>query len=301
MRKIVLVLLLGGLGLIFSASSAFAELGDFFVTTDWLAKRRHQVKIVDVRVTPMYLLGHIEGALSIPKQQFLSTRGGVKSLVPTVSEFAFLMDRYGITPDTTVVAYAEDDNPYAARFIWTLRYHGHERSYVLDGGFNKWTKENGPTAFLPTQVVPTAGYHCQPGRDIRAETDYILTRLGNPGVMVWDTRSYKEFDGSDIRAERGGHIPGAVHLEWTNLQKEVDGVRVLKSEEEIRALLTAAGITPEQDIVAHCQTGIRSSYATLVLLGLGYRVENYDGSWIEWANNKALPVNRTIRTASRSH
>ncbi|RLB65346.1 MAG: hypothetical protein DRH08_08130, partial [Deltaproteobacteria bacterium] len=129
-----------------------------------------------------------------------------------------------------------------------------------------------------------------PGK-ARAEADYVLTQLGNPSVVVWDTRTPEEYDGRKVRADRGGHIPGATHLNWTELQHEVDGVKVLKSEAEIRALLAAHGITGEREIIAHCQTGIRSSYATLVLQGLGYsQVKNYDGSWIEWANNPTLPI-----------
>lgn len=285
--------------LLVMASPVSAGLGDYFVSSSWLAQQGQEVRVVDVRVTPLYLLGHIEGAVHIDKAEFLATRSGVKSLVPTVAEFDALMDRYGITPETTVVAYAEDDNPYAARFIWTLRYHGHQRAFVLDGGYEKWSREKRPTAILPTPVTSSHGYHCQKAGDIRAEADYVLTRLGNPGVTVWDTRSTGEYDGTDVRADRGGHIPGAVHMNWVNLQQEVDGVRVLKSEQDLRNLLRANGITSDRQIVAHCQTGIRSSYATLVLLGLGYQVRNYDGSWIEWADNQALPIEETIRTAAR--
>lgn len=271
--------------------AASAALGDYFVTTDWLAKKQAAVRVVDVRVSPLYLLGHIDGAVHIDKKEFLSERDGVKSLVPTVAEFEALLERYGITPGTTVVAYAEHDNPYAARFVWTLRYHGHDKAYILDGGYEKWSREKRATAMLPTTVAPVEGYRVAQARGIRANAEDVLTRLENPQVAVWDTRTPGEFQGTEVRADRGGHIPGAIHLNWVNLQKEVDGVKVLKSEEEIRALLTEAGLTPDRQIIAHCQTGIRSSYATLVLLGLGYgNAQNYDGSWIEWANNPSYPV-----------
>lgn len=271
--------------------AASAALGDYFVTTDWLAKKQAAVRVVDVRVSPLYLLGHIDGAVHIDKKEFLSERDGVKSLVPTVAEFEALLERYGITPGTTVVAYAEHDNPYAARFVWTLRYHGHDKAYILDGGYEKWSSEKRATAMLPTTVAPVEGYRVAQARGIRANAEDVLTRLENPQVAVWDTRTPGEFQGTEVRADRGGHIPGAIHLNWVNLQKEVDGVKVLKSEEEIRALLKEAGLTPDRQIIAHCQTGIRSSYATLVLLGLGYgNAQNYDGSWIEWANNPSYPV-----------
>lgn len=268
-----------------------AAMNDYFVQTGWLAENRSQVVVLDARQTPLFLVGHIEGAHHVPRSVFLNTRNGVKSLVPTSTAFETLMERLGITPETTVVTYAEDNNPYAARLAWTLRYYGHEKTLVLDGGYEKWAAENRPTTLIPTMAATPSHYRVSVPGKARAEADYVLTQLGNPSVVIWDTRTAQEYDGSDMRADRGGHIPGATHLDWTELQHEVDGVKVLKSESEIRALLSSRGITDGQEVIAHCQTGIRSSYATLVLQGLGYgQVKNYDGSWIEWANNPTLPV-----------
>jgi thiosulfate/3-mercaptopyruvate sulfurtransferase len=268
-----------------------AALNDYFVQTGWLAENRSQVVVLDARQTPLFLVGHIEGAHHVPRSEFLNTRNGVKSLVPTSTAFETLMEKLGITPETTVVTYAEDNNPYAARLAWTLRYYGHEKTLVLDGGYQKWAAENRPTTLRPTMAATPSHYRVSVPGTARAEADYVLTQLGNPSVVIWDTRTPNEYDGSDKRADRGGHIPGAIHLNWTELQHEVDGVKVLKSESEIRALLASRGITAGQEIVAHCQTGIRSAYATLVLQGLGYgQVKNYDGSWIEWANNPTLPI-----------
>jgi thiosulfate/3-mercaptopyruvate sulfurtransferase len=271
-----------------------AALSDYFVSTDWVAENRDQVVVVDVRKGPFYLLGHIAGAQYVARDEFLETRNGVKSLVPSAAAFTALLSRLGVTPETTVIAYAEDDNPYAARFIWTLRYHGHKNAYVLNGGYGKWAAEDRDTQRLSGSKPQPSRYVLAADADYlqaRSDADYIYNRLDNPAVLVWDTRSPGEFKGSDVRADRGGHIPGAVHLNWSDLQTEVNGVKVLKSEDALVALLQAKGLTPDKEIVAHCQTGIRSSYATLVLLGLGYeQVKNYDGSWIEWANNPTLPI-----------
>ncbi len=275
-------------------SISHSALNDYFVTTDWLDKNRSDVVVVDVRQPPLYLLGHIDGAYSIPRSSFLQTRNQVKSLVPTAAATTELLSSLGATPASAIVVYAEDDNPYAARLVWTLRYHGHQNSYVLDGGYDKWSAEDRNTAILPSARPQASQYVLAADADYlqaRAGADYLYTRLENPGVLVWDTRRDNEYRGTEVRADRGGHIPGAVHLNWTELQTEVDGVKVLKSRDEIVALLQAHGLTNDKEIVAHCQTGIRSSYATLVLLGLGYeRVKNYDGSWIEWANNPTLPI-----------
>ena len=280
------------------STTASAGLKNYFVDTQWLDSNREKVVVVDVRNPVRYLLGHIEGAINIRRGEFLSTRHGTKSLVPTVEEFEKLMDRNGITSETVVVAYAQHDNPYMARFIWTLRFHGHERSYVLDGGYEKWDDENLSTDAFPTIVSPTSGYAVSKSADIRAEGDYVLTRLNNPKSIVWDVRRKSEYSGQEVRAKRGGHIPGAVHLEWDNLLREENGIKILREEEEIELILQAAGITRDVEIIAHCQTGIRSSYATLVLLSLGYNARNYDGSWLEWANCKNYPVEDSHEQAS---
>ncbi|PLX91667.1 MAG: hypothetical protein C0619_07130 [Desulfuromonas sp.] len=294
MKRIISTVIISLILTVSFVSLVQAALSDYFVDTDWLAANRTDVVVIDVRKAPLYYLGHIDGALHVDRSEFLSTRNGVKGLVPTTVEFAALMSRLGVTPETTVVVYARDSDPYAARLVWTLQFHGHLKSFVLDGGYDKWSLEERAVSILPSSSQSPTDYRlsvAEPVPDLRAEGDYVLTRIANRSVVVWDTRRLSEHVGSEVRADRGGHIPGAIHLNWEDLQQEMGGVKVLKSEEEIRVLLTAKGITPDREIIAHCQTGIRSSYATLVLLGLNYqRARNYDGSWIEWANNQSLPI-----------
>jgi thiosulfate/3-mercaptopyruvate sulfurtransferase len=301
MKKLYIALLISLIDPAALAHTAAAAISDYFVDTSWLSARLDDVTVVDVRVGPKYLLGHIEGAHHIDKKEFLSFRRGVKSLIPTVKEAQNLFDRYGITPGTTVVVYAEHNNPYSARFAWTLKYHGHEKVYVLDGGYEKWSREGLPTSLLPTRAKPVEGYRITSSRDIRAEADQVLTRLSNTSTVIWDTRRPSEYEGTEIRADRGGHIPGAVHLHWTDLLEERDGIKILKSRDDIEGLLTSYGITRDKTVIAHCQTGIRSAYATLVLLALDYRdARNYDGSWIEWANNQEFPVGDTREAAVKN-
>lgn len=270
---------------------AVAGLDAYFVGTDWLAANRDKAVVIDVRKGPLYLLGHIDGAHNVDRSEFLSTRDGVKSLIPTLGEFAALLSRLGVTPESSVVVYAKDDDPYAARLVWTLHSYGHAKAYVLDGGYEKWSREGRPTAMLPTAQPVASVYRNASQRDLRADKQQVLTRINSNDAVIWDTRTPEEYAGTEVRADRGGHIPGATHLNWTSLQTEIDGIKVLKSEAEIRELLAFHGIGPEREILPHCQTGIRSSYATLVLLGLGYeKVRNYDGSWIEWANDQTLPI-----------
>ena len=301
MKKLFIALIISLIVPAALAHTAQAAISDYFVDTSWLSTRVDEVTVVDVRVGPKYLLGHIDGALHIDKKEFLSFRQGVKSLIPTAGEARSLFERYGITPGSTVVVYAEHSNPYSARFAWTLRYHGHEKVYVLDGGYEKWSREGLPTAILPTRAKKVDGHRITSRRDIRAEADQVLTRLSNSSTVIWDTRRKAEYEGTEIRADRGGHIPGAVHLHWLDLLEEQDGIKVLKSRGEIEELLISYGITRDKAVIAHCQTGIRSAYATLVLLALDYQdAQNYDGSWIEWANNQEFPIGETREAAIKT-
>lgn len=287
----VFKLFVPALAVLLLPSLSTAALDDYFVSTEWLAANRDKAVVIDVRKAPLYFIGHIDGAFNVDRDEFLSTRDGVKSLIPTASDFAALLGRLGVTPETQVVVYAKDDDPYAARLVWTLHSYGHAKSRVLDGGYDKWSQEGRPTAILPSSAPTVSAYHNNAQRDLRVDKQQVLARVGSAEALVWDTRTPEEHAGTDVRADRGGHIPGATHLNWTSLQTDVNGVKVLKSEQELRGLLTLHGIDPAKEIFAHCQTGIRSSYATLVLLGLGYeKVKNYDGSWIEWANDKDLPI-----------
>ncbi|NOY87148.1 MAG: sulfurtransferase [Deltaproteobacteria bacterium] len=291
MKTIIIATILSIFFPIVLSQPAAAAISDYFVETSWLAQNLDQVTVVDVRVKPKYLLGHIDGALHIDKNEFLSFRRGVKSLVPTVEEFQRLMIHYGITPETTVIVYAEHTNPYSARLVWTLKYYGHEKAYVLNGGYEKWAKEGRPLGFLPTKAVSIESYVVSDQEPIRAKANEVLTSINDPGTIIWDVRRLTEFEGTEVRADRGGHIPSATHLNWTELLHEENGIQVLKPAGELTVLLASHGITPDKKVIAHCQTGIRSAYASLVLMALGYpEVRNYDGSWIEWANNRDLPI-----------
>jgi thiosulfate/3-mercaptopyruvate sulfurtransferase len=262
-----------------------------FSTTESLAANPQNVLIVDVRSAALYNAGHLPGAIRNSVSLYsstLSATGAVGTLGLTQSEFVSLANTLGITPSTKVVAYDTDSSSSVGRFVWTLLRFGHTNVSILDGGYQKWVAEGRATstiASLPTANVES--YLVTSTADIDVSADYVLSKIKTPGYVIWDTRTVLEFIGADQKTnKRGGHIPYAVNLDWTNLQqKDSNGISVLKSNVEILKLLTLYGITPDNEIIVHCQAGVRSAYVTDTLLGLGFKkVKNYTGSWGEWSD-----------------
>jgi thiosulfate/3-mercaptopyruvate sulfurtransferase len=205
----------------------------------------------------------------------------------------------GITNDTTVVFYGDKNNWFATYALWLFRYFGHEHLKIMNGGKAKWEMENRPlTKEVPD--YPETNYQAsEPDSNIRAFRDEVLEQSKARRPLV-DVRSPKEYSGELIHmpnypqegATRGGHIPGAVNIPWAQAANESDGT--FKSPQELRALYQEHGVTPDEEVIAYCRIGERSSYTWFVLkFLLGYpNVKNYDGSWTEWGNLVNAPIEK---------
>jgi thiosulfate/3-mercaptopyruvate sulfurtransferase len=211
--------------------------------------------------------------------------------VITPEQYAALMSRLGVGAETTVVWYGDRHNSYAIRGFWTNDFYHHRgASYVLEGGREKWLAEGRPVTSDVTSVA-AVGYPTPASRDEsnRATWQQVKGAIGAADRVVLDVRSQGEYDGSSVRAKHGGHIPGAVHVEWTDATA---GDNILKPAAALHARYASRGVTPDQVIIAHCQLGIRAVHTWFVLKHvLGYPdVKNYDGSWQEWGNRDNLPI-----------
>ena len=275
---------------------------DVLVSTDWVAQHLDDpgVRIVESNEDQLlYPSGHIAGAVQVDWAADLNDP--VRRDYLDKAGFDSLMQRIGVTRETTVVFYGDKSNWWACYAFWVFQLFGHTNAKVMDGGRLKWEKEQRPLTREKREYPATA--YAAPKRDdnkLRAFRDQVIQHAKAGGKMV-DVRSPQEFSGERTHmAEypqegvlRGGHIPGARSVPWARAANPEDGT--FKSAAELRAIYEGEiGLQPSDDVVAYCRIGERSSHTWFVLSYLlGYaRVRNYDGSWTEWGNSVGLPIER---------
>ena len=272
---------------------------DKLVSCDWVARHGADanVRLIEVDVdTTAYETGHIAGALAWDWTSQLQDQ--VARDIITQADFEALMDRSGITRDTHVVLYGDNNNWFAAYALWLVELYGHTNVSLMDGGRVKWLGDDRPVTTDAPAIAAASGYRASaPDPALRAVREEVLAAGGN-GTQLVDVRSPAEFKGEIIAppgmaetAQRAGHIPGAKNIPWAQAANP-DGT--FKSADELRALYSSAGVNLGGDTIAYCRIGERSSHTWFALrhiLGVP-NVKNYDGSWTEYGSLIGVPIEK---------
>ena len=291
------------------------------VESDWLADHlaAPDVRVVDARWRgngsgrTLYQAGHIPGAVHLDWQRDFgwTDERGVRDLLLPPDAFAAAMAQAGIGDRTRVVAYAETDYSGAARLWWALRYYGHRKVAILNGGWTKWLAEGRPVSADEPHIAP-ASFTPRPQPAWLALANEIAQAVTQDAatLRLVDTRPPEQYAGhalwtphgswffpagqnsltrADGRTLRGGHIPGAVH--WHASTMLDPSTWTYLPPAELRAQAQARGLRPDQRIVTYCGVGISASLGLFALYLAGYRrLALYDASWEEWGGDPSLPI-----------
>jgi thiosulfate/3-mercaptopyruvate sulfurtransferase len=279
---------------------------EVLVDTQWVSdnfKDSGKIRIaeVDYDSRSNYSLGHVPGAVLFDWKQDINDP--LRRNVLSKQACEELLQKAGLNNNTTLILYGDFNNWFAAFAFWVFKYYGYNDVRLMNGGRKKWLLEDRPVSKEIPQYTKGNFEASDADNSIRVFLNCViesLERVRKNTVAMVDVRSPKEFTGEILappeypteHAQRGGHIPGAKNIPWSQAVNDNDGT--FKSAEELKKIYESNGITPDKEVVAYCRIGERSSHTWFVLKYLlGYpNVKNYDGSWTEWGNMINNPVEK---------
>lgn len=250
---------------------------------------KDELLLVAVMQESVFDVHHIPGSILVQPAELMSGEKPAVGKLPCTERLDSLFSRIGLKSDRHVLVYDDEGGGWAGRLIWTLDVVGHENYSYLDGGLSTWLKMGYPLSSSSEQQTPSTNFSSTIHTELLISKEQVLVSIEDQDSIVWDARAPEEFNGSKVTALRNGHIPGAVNLNWLDLQDRENDLR-LKPLPEIEQRMNELGINKDKKIITHCQTHHRSGLSYLVGKALGYDIKAYDGSWSEWGNDPQVPI-----------
>ena len=245
--------------------------------------------LLDLCKAETYAQNHVPGAVHIEYSSLLGGQAPSPGKLPPTEQLSQVFSAIGLTPDKYVVAYDDEGSGKSARLFWTLHAIGHVQSSVLNGGLIAWANEGHPLSCEAVTPEPS-DYTAHIDVSARASKEYILGKLHDDATQLLDARTPQEYQGTNVRALRGGHIPGAINLNWLDTIDRDNNAR-LKVDTDLQTMLEQRGFAKDKEVITYCQTHHRSAHSYMMLKHLGFdKVRGYDGSWSEWGNDPSTPI-----------
>ncbi len=245
------------------------------------------LRIIDARPAFSYRASHIPDSVNLSAALLMTPTGD--PIAPDT--FARLMGRIGVKPGDEIVVVDENGTQAASLLLWVLHLYGLDRVHLLDGGFQGWVSEGFPTSNEPAVVDPVEYPVPVPREEVLASVlDAVAAGHDATSTLV-DARSGDEFSGKDVHGVRGGHIPGAVHVEWSsNFDREASQTRRLDAE-NVRRIYGSVVADDSAEVVVYCHAGPRAAVTYVSLIDAGFNhVRLYPNGWGEYSTHMDLPA-----------
>ena len=288
------------LSLISFGGAAWAQSGTIVDLQYVKAAQQRGAIIWDVRASNQYLEGHIPGAINFGDIGTVLRDPNREDFID-LAEINAIFNKAGLDIYKEIVVYGSRGNPYSYFGLFTIHYFGGKQAKVFHDGIDGWADAGLPIE-KTSSTLASINIKLAPQENLVVSNEQMRKLYNNQSVQVVDARTFNEFKGNDVRAIRGGHIPGAVSIPYEqNWKDPATGSKLakkevktnagmsLKTKDELNALY--AKLDPNKETVVYCQSGVRAAETATVLQNLGYKnVKIYDSSWLGWASHLASPV-----------